>query len=108
MGVSYGRTPAILVNAAQINNGLNVVSLMFTGNQVPQYPQVFADLPGTGLRPPPTIFYIDRGFASPRLLQASAGWEWSDTTSSAGVPTPTPPSASGCGRVFIWGLATMP
>jgi hypothetical protein len=76
-GLSYGRIPAILVNAAQINNGVNVVSLRFTGTQVPRYPKVFTGIPDEGIRPPPSIFYIAPGFANPRLLQASAGWEWS-------------------------------
>jgi hypothetical protein len=76
-GLSYGRTPAILVNAAQINNGVNVVSLRFTGTQVPRYPEVFTRIPDEGIRPPPSILYIAPGFANPRLLQASAGWEWS-------------------------------
>jgi hypothetical protein len=76
-GLFYGRTPAILVNAAQINNGVNVVSLTFTGTQVPRYPEVFTGIPEHGQRPDPSIFYIAHGFASPRLLQASAGWEWS-------------------------------
>ena len=38
-GLFYGRTPSIMLGTAHSNNGINIVSLTFTGDAVPTYPQ---------------------------------------------------------------------
>jgi outer membrane receptor protein involved in Fe transport len=75
-GVFYGRTPSIMLGTAHSNNGVNIVSLTFTGESVPTYPQRFDSLPAGGSTARPSIFYVDRDFANGRLIQASAGVEW--------------------------------
>ena len=40
-GLFYGRTPSIMLGTAHSNNGVNIVSLTFTGDAVPTYPQKF-------------------------------------------------------------------
>ena len=37
-GLFYGRTPSIMLGTAHSNNGINIVSLTFTGDAVPTYP----------------------------------------------------------------------
>jgi len=74
-GVFFGRAPASLLAAAGSNNGINVVSVLFTGAAVPTYPAVFANIP-EGVDPvKPNIFYVDEAFANPRVTQASAAVE---------------------------------
>ena len=75
-GLFYGRTPSIMLGTAHSNNGINIVSLTFTGNDVPTYPQSFAEIPNTGTTARPSIFYIDQNFANSRLMQANAAVEW--------------------------------
>ena len=75
-GVYYGRIPAVLV-AATGNNGVNVLSVSFTGPAVPAYPQKFNNLPTGGVLARPSIFYIDKAFANPRVAQANGAIEWS-------------------------------
>ena len=75
-GLFYGRTPSIMLGTAHSNNGINIVSLTFTGNDVPTYPQSFTDIPNTGTAQRPSIFYIDQNFANSRLMQANAAVEW--------------------------------
>ena len=75
-GLYYGRVPAVLVSATG-NNGVNVISVSFTGAAVPTYPQKFIDLPAGGTLAPPNIFYIDRDFASSKVVQANGAIEWS-------------------------------
>ena len=41
-GLFYGRTPSIMLGTAHSNNGVNIVSLTFTGDAVPTYPQKFS------------------------------------------------------------------
>jgi outer membrane receptor protein involved in Fe transport len=75
-GLFYGRTPSIMLGTAHSNNGVNIVSLTFTGDSVPTYPQSFASIPAGGTAGRPNIFYIDNEFANSRLMQANAAVEW--------------------------------
>jgi outer membrane receptor protein involved in Fe transport len=75
-GLFYGRTPSIMLGTAHSNNGINIVSLTFTGNAVPTYPQKFDGIPGAGTAARPTIFYVDENFANSRLMQANVAAEW--------------------------------
>jgi outer membrane receptor protein involved in Fe transport len=75
-GLFYGRTPSIMLGTAHSNNGVNIVSLTFTGDSVPTYPQKFDALPAAGTATRPNIFYIDKDFANARLMQANAAIEW--------------------------------
>ena len=75
-GVFYGRTPSIMLGTAHSNNGINIVSLTFTGDAVPTYPQNFAQVPAAGTAARPTIFYIDDDFRNSRLAQGSLAFEW--------------------------------
>src|SRR5262249_24530283 len=75
-GVFYGRTTSIMVGTAHSNNGINVQTITFTGNQVPTYPNNFAPLPSAAALPRPTIFVFDPAFQNPRVQQASAGIEY--------------------------------
>jgi hypothetical protein len=72
-GIFYGRTPSIMVGTAHSNNGINVQTITFTGNQVPTYPNVFPTIPAGATLPPPTIFVFDRDYENARVQQASAG-----------------------------------
>ena len=75
-GLFYGRTPSIMLGTAHSNNGVNIVSLTFTGDAVPTYPQKFDTIPSAGAAARPSIFYIDKDFANARLMQANAAVEW--------------------------------
>jgi outer membrane receptor protein involved in Fe transport len=75
-GLFYGRTPSIMLGTAHSNNGVNIVSLTFTGDAVPTYPQKFDSMPGGGTASRPSIFYVDRDFANSRLMQANLAAEW--------------------------------
>ena len=75
-GIFYGRTPSIMLGTAHSNNGVNIVSLTFTGDAVPTYPQKFDTIPTGAAAGRPSIFYIDDEFANSRLLQANAAFEW--------------------------------
>lgn len=74
-GVFYGRTPSIMVGTAHSNNGINVQTVTFTGNQVPTYPNLFPTLPTGAALPKPTIFIFDPEFENPEVQQASLGIE---------------------------------
>jgi outer membrane receptor protein involved in Fe transport len=75
-GWFYGRTPSIMLGTAHSNNGINIVSLTFTGNDVPTYPAKFDSIPTTGAAARPTIFYIDQNFQNSKLFQANVAFEW--------------------------------
>jgi outer membrane receptor protein involved in Fe transport len=75
-GLFYGRTPSIMLGTAHSNNGINIVSLTFTGDTVPTYPNSFSQIPNLGTPARPSIFYIDRDFANSRLMQANVAFEW--------------------------------
>ena len=75
-GLFYGRTPALPVTTAHTNNGISIVSRLFTGDLVPTYPERFADVPSRGIPLRSNISYIDRGFENPRLMHANAALEW--------------------------------
>ncbi|MGH9384150.1 MAG: TonB-dependent receptor [Vicinamibacterales bacterium] len=74
-GLFYGRTPSVMATAAG-NNGINVVSLMFTGQAVPTYPQRFMEIPTGSSLGRPNIIYVDEEFANPRLMHANIAFEW--------------------------------
>jgi outer membrane receptor protein involved in Fe transport len=74
-GLFYGRTPSIMVGTAHSNNGINVISIRLTGNQVPKYPTVLT-APPTGVAGAlPSIFFFDPSYQNPEVHQASAGFE---------------------------------
>ena len=75
-GLFYGRTPSIMLGTAHSNNGINIVSLTFTGDAVPTYPQRFDQIPASGTASRPTIFYIDKDFQNSRLMQGNLAFEW--------------------------------
>ncbi|MET0553508.1 MAG: TonB-dependent receptor, partial [Vicinamibacteria bacterium] len=74
-GLFYGRTPSIMVGTAHSNNGVNVISVRLTGNQVPTYPAVLSAPPSgvAGVRP--SIFFFDPDYENPEVHQWSAGVE---------------------------------
>jgi hypothetical protein len=74
-GVYYGRIPAVLV-AATGNNGVNVISVSLTGPAVPTYPQKLPQVPSGSVAVRPNIFYIDKDFSMPRVIQANGAIEW--------------------------------
>ncbi len=86
-GLFYGRTPSIMLGTAHSNNGINIVSLTFTGTAVPTYPQNFSSIPTSGgAAARPSIFYIDKDFSSSRLMQGNAAFEWQlDRTTTLAV-----------------------
>ncbi len=65
-----------MLGTAHSNNGINIVSLTFTGDAVPTYPENFNAIPSSGTASRPTIFYIDQDFANAQLMQANAAVEW--------------------------------
>jgi outer membrane receptor protein involved in Fe transport len=75
-GLFYGRTPSIMLGTAHTNNGINILSLTFTGDTVPTYPQKFDQVPAGGTAARPSIFYIDQDFANAQLMQANLAFEW--------------------------------
>jgi outer membrane receptor protein involved in Fe transport len=75
-GWFYGRTPSIMLGTAHSNNGINIVSLTFTGDAVPTWPNRFESIPAGGAAARPTIFYIDQDFQNAKLFQANAAVEW--------------------------------
>jgi outer membrane receptor protein involved in Fe transport len=75
-GLFYGRTPSIMLGTAHSNNGINIVSLTFTGDAVPTYPNNFGQIPSGGTAARPSIFYIDKDFANARLMQGNVAFEW--------------------------------
>ncbi len=75
-GLFYGRTPSIMLGTAHSNNGINIVSLTFTGDTVPTYPNSFSQIPNVGTAARPSIFYIDKDFANARLMQSNVAFEW--------------------------------
>ena len=74
-GLFYGRTPSIMLGTAHSNNGINIVSLTFTGDTVPTYPNNFSQIPNVGTAARPSIFYVDQNFANSRLMQANVAYE---------------------------------
>jgi outer membrane receptor protein involved in Fe transport len=78
-GLFYGRTPSIMVGTAHSNNGINVQTVTFTGNQVPTYPNTFPTLPSGAALPKPTIFVFDKDYENPEVHQASLGVDYALT-----------------------------
>lgn len=74
-GVFYGRTPSIMYGTAHSNNGINVQTITFTGNLIPQYPNIYSSLPTGVTLPKPTIFVFDPNFKQPKVEQSSLGVE---------------------------------
>ncbi len=74
-GVFYSRTPSIVTGTVITNNGVQVQSFTFTGNNTPIYPNVFS-APPTGVNAPrQNIFFYDSNFVAPLIQQASLGIE---------------------------------
>jgi len=82
-GLFYGRTPSIMVGTAHSNNGINVQTITFTGNQVPTYPATFTSIPGGAAIPKPTIFVFDKDYQNARLQQASGGVDYALTPTTS-------------------------
>ena len=74
-GIFYGRTTAIMIGTAHSNNGINVQTITFTGDQIPQYPDIYDSLPAGVTLPKPTIFVFAPDFQSPRVQQGSLAFE---------------------------------
>ncbi len=74
-GIFYGRTPSIMIGTAHSNNGINVQTITFRGNQMPAYPNIFSSIPTGATLPKPTIFVFDPDFQNPKVQQASLGFE---------------------------------
>jgi hypothetical protein len=74
-GIFYGRTPSIMIGTAHSNNGINVQTISFTGNQIPVYPNIYPSLPTGVTLPKPTIFAFDPDFQNPKVQQSSVGVE---------------------------------
>jgi outer membrane receptor protein involved in Fe transport len=74
-GVFYGRTPSIMIGTAHSNNGINVQTITFAGDQIPQYPNIYTSLPTGATLPKPTIFVFDPDFQNPKVQQSSLGVE---------------------------------
>jgi hypothetical protein len=64
-----------MLGTAHSNNGINIVSLTFTGDAVPTYPNSFPQIPNVGTAARPNIFYIDKNFANATLMQANTAFE---------------------------------
>jgi outer membrane receptor protein involved in Fe transport len=82
-GLFYGRTPAIMVGTAHSNNGINVQTITFTGNQVPRYGERFTSIPPGATAPRPTIFFFDKDYENPEVHQLSLGGEYALTNDLA-------------------------
>ena len=74
-GIYYGRTTAIMIGTAHSNNGINVQTITFTGDLIPQYPNLYSSIPSGVALPKPTIFVFQPGFQNPRVQQGSLGAE---------------------------------
>lgn len=74
-GIFYGRTTAIMIGTAHSNNGINVQTISFTGNLIPQYPNIYSSIPAGVTLPKPTIMVFQPDFQSPRVQQGSLGIE---------------------------------
>jgi outer membrane receptor protein involved in Fe transport len=72
-GIFYGRTPSIMVGTAHSNNGINVQTITFRGDQVPTYPATLPGIPTGVALPKPTIFVFDPDYQNARVQQASTG-----------------------------------
>ncbi len=85
-GFFYGRTPQIMMSTAYNQNGISASSLSFTGAAIPTYPNNFTSRPAGGTLARPSIFFFDRNFVLPLVLQANFAVEfevWRNTTISA-------------------------
>lgn len=79
-GTFYGRTPAIMIGTAHSNNGINVQTITFTGDQVPTYPNILPSIPTGVAIPKPTIFVFDKDYENPTVHQGSLGVEQAVST----------------------------
>lgn len=66
-GLYYGRTPAILLSTAILQNGVDVLTYQLTSG-IPAYPNILPAAPGAGLAPP-SIYVMDPRFKSPVTQQ---------------------------------------
>ncbi len=74
-GIFYGRTTAIMIGTAHSNNGINVQTITFTGNLIPQYPNIYSSVPTGAALPKRTILLFQPGFQNPRVQQGSLAAE---------------------------------
>jgi len=75
-GFYFGRIPQILVSTAYNQNGISAASVTFTGAALPRYPETLVSRPAGGTQAVPSIFFFDRSYALPLVLQASFGIEY--------------------------------
>ncbi len=75
-GFYYGRSPQILISTAHSNNGINSVTLSFTGAAIPTYPNNFSARPATGTPGRPNLFYFDSNYVLPLTFQGSFGVDY--------------------------------
>lgn len=66
-GMFYGRTPAILLSTAILQNGIDVLTYSLTSG-FPTYPNILTAPPAAGLAPP-SIYVMDPNFKSPVTQQ---------------------------------------
>lgn len=74
-GVFYSRTPSIVTGTAITNNGVQIQSFSFFGNNTPIYPNVFAAPPSGAAASRSNIFFYDKNFVQPLVQQGSFGIE---------------------------------
>ncbi len=74
-GIYFGRTPAIMLATATSNNGLQVISVTFTGSAMPTFPNRFSSLPTGGTAAAANIFFFAPDYVSPYTQQWSLGVE---------------------------------
>ena len=66
-GLFYGRTPAILLSTAILNNGIDVLTYNLTSG-LPTYPNILTAPPASGLAPP-SIYVMDPNYKTPATNQ---------------------------------------
>ncbi|MEW6126012.1 MAG: TonB-dependent receptor [Acidobacteriota bacterium] len=74
-GAFFGRTPAIMLGTAHSQNGIQVVSLTFTGSAIPAYPNRFSAIPTSVTIPASNIYAFSPDYVAPYTQQWSLGVE---------------------------------
>ena len=88
-GLFYGRTPAILLSTAILQNGIDVLTYQLTSG-FPTYPNILTAPPAGGLAPP-SIYVTDPHFKSPATnqwnvqVEQAVGGSYSITAGYLGV-----------------------
>jgi len=122
-GIFFARTPSIMIGTAHSNNGLNVQTITFTGNQVPTYPNKFDSIPAGPAVLLPPIFFFDGDYVSPYTHQGNLAVEYGLANDvsltvtylavrgvhlqrshdrNVGIPTDTTISVAGEGRLLTY------